>query len=87
MSCFACKERSRSGLTPKTCATPGNVRWTTQKQQCRNRRSTKLTKVDVEFIRHWIDCGYKQKEIAAPFHVDSSLISRIGSGAYWAEEG
>ena len=64
---------------------PGNCRWASTATQARNRRSSKLTNVEARFIRHWISEGYRQRDIASAFGVNSSIVSRINTGAYWSE--
>lgn len=63
---------------------PGNVRWATDKEQARNRRSSKLSSEDVAEIKGL--CGTMlQKDIGAKFGVQQSMISRVLSGVRWAE--
>lgn len=64
---------------------PGNVRWATYEEQNRNRRISKLTAEDVVRIRALLGEGLTQKDIGKMFGVDGSHISRIKTGAYWAD--
>src|SRR6185436_8132120 len=59
---------------------PGNVRWATQHEQARNRRSTKLTALDVLGIRAWLVEGFSKASIARAFGVSDVLISFIANG-------
>lgn len=62
---------------------PGNCRWATRSQQMRNHRGVKLLESDIPFIRHWINKGYSQPEIAAAFGVNRRTISQINTGVKW----
>lgn len=44
----------------------------------------KLTELDVKFIKYWLKCGYKQKEIAPHFNVSKVTISDIKRGRSWS---
>lgn len=67
---------------------PGNARWADKYEQARNKRTSKLTEVDVRFIRHWASAGYTQREIAAAFMVDQSHVSRtVRANRSWANIG
>lgn len=60
---------------------PGNCRWTTWRQQERNRRNNKLTALQVIEIRRITD--KTQNEIALKFNVTQSHINRILNNKVW----
>ncbi|MCZ4509956.1 helix-turn-helix transcriptional regulator [Streptomyces sp. ActVer] len=64
---------------------PGNVRWATEPEQARNRRSTKLTFADVQQIRSRAGV-MRHKDIAAEFGISRSHVGEIIRGKKWAEE-
>lgn len=47
-------------------------------------KSSKLKEVEVVFIKHWLQSGYFQKDIASTFSVSTSLISAINNGIAWS---
>lgn len=63
---------------------PGNVRWATEHEQARNRRSTKLTANDVRWIRSQAG-AMRQKDIAAALGVSRSHVGEIIRGSKWGE--
>lgn len=63
---------------------PGNVRWATEPEQARNRRSTKLTSADVQQIRSRAG-AMRHKDIAAEFGISRSHVGEIIRGAKWPE--
>lgn len=65
---------------------PGNVRWATDLEQQRNRRSTKLSAGQASAIRQDINAGVRSgRALAAEYGVSESLISAIKYGQRWAE--
>jgi len=65
---------------------PGNVRWATAKQQRRNTRRSKIDETDMKIIRHRLERGHLQKDIAAAFGVHKAHISNINCGHEWASD-
>jgi len=61
---------------------PGNVKWSTDKEQMRNRRNNCLTMDDIPKIKNMM--GKTQKEIAKEMGVDQSTINRVLSGKKWS---
>lgn len=45
--------------------------------------SSKLTDIDVKFIRHWHSCGYSNGEICDHFPVNDRSISNVVLGKTW----
>lgn len=45
--------------------------------------TSKLTEIDVKFIRHWLKSGHKHSKIADVFDVSQSTISHINLGTAW----
>jgi hypothetical protein len=56
---------------------PGNVRWATSKEQAANRSNSKLSDLDVKFVRLWRSRGYKVKDIAAVFDANPAYVGAI----------
>lgn len=65
---------------------PSNVRWATQNQQQRNKRSSKLSNESVARIRELAASGVKQREIADRFGVGQAHISRVVLRKQWATQ-
>lgn len=73
-----------------------NLRWGTRKENCfdtikhnkttRGERShtSKLTEIDVHFIRYWLKKGYSKEIIGKTFGVTPSNICHIASGKSWS---
>ncbi|MCK5018328.1 MAG: HNH endonuclease [Candidatus Peribacteraceae bacterium] len=49
--------------------------------------NSKLTEIDIKFIRYWRKSGYSQKKIADAFGVCHQMISNICRGKNWARVG
>ncbi len=63
---------------------PGNCRWTTSAQNCRNRSNNKLTLSKVKKIRELYDGNrITQKQLGNTFKINPSLISRIVNNKIW----
>jgi hypothetical protein len=56
---------------------PGNLRWATADEQARNRGSTKLSLIDVKFVRHWRKRGFSNKAVSSVFGVHPSYVSHV----------
>lgn len=63
---------------------PGNCRWTTMKEQNRNRRDNKLTLCKANRIREFKWAGISTKDLAEQFNVHTSMISYICNNKSWA---
>jgi hypothetical protein len=48
-----------------------------------NNGNSKLTKLDIEWIKMWLSLGFKQRVIAEAFNVIQSTISHINMGRTW----
>jgi hypothetical protein len=64
---------------------PGNLRWATDVQQQRNRRSTKVTATVVARVRAMVAAGVRQKDIAAGEGLSLSHVKAIAQGRIWRE--
>lgn len=62
---------------------PGNCRWATHREQCRNKRNSKLTADDVAAIRRASAAGEKPCPIARRYGVNDKLIRNIVDGVIW----
>jgi hypothetical protein len=62
---------------------PGNCRWATWSQQCRNRRFVKLDETKVDEIRAALAVGRPRKSIAADHGVSVGSIHKIALGRNW----
>ncbi len=62
---------------------PGNVVWSTQDVQCRNRRNNKLTRDDVMWIRFCILYGATYQKIADGFGITKGMVCSIVKGRTW----
>lgn len=67
---------------------PGNVRWSTARENVRNRRpfsnSRRLTKDEVLKIMFYLGFGVTQQRIAELFGVTAIAISHIATGKSWS---
>ena len=65
----------------------GNVYICTALQNSTDRKvfPAKLAEQDVPYVRHWLRTGFLQREVAAAFGVNPSVISRINTGHVWRE--
>lgn len=63
---------------------PENCRWVSQKQQNRNRRSTKLSAEDAAEIKNNI--SDTSRSLASKYLISVSQVQRIRSGKRWAAE-
>jgi hypothetical protein len=63
---------------------PGNVRWVTHREQCRNRRSSKLTADDAHSIREQHAKGTGYGTIAKRFGIGRAMVRDIVKGRKWA---
>lgn len=61
-----------------------NCRWASQKQQNRNRRSTKLSAEDASDIKNNI--SDTSRSLASKYQISVSQVQRIRSGKRWAAE-
>ena len=61
---------------------PGNCRWVTHLEQCRNRRSTKLSPDTVSEIRR-LARTTPTKKLASHFRVSTSMIRSVVRGISW----
>lgn len=64
---------------------PGNVKWSTRKEQANNTRATakarrKLSDSDISMIFSMKKSGSKQKDIAVKFNISGAHVSRILRG-------
>lgn len=64
---------------------PGNCRWSTMREQVRNRRYTKLNPRGVRQIRWLIEMGYRQVAVARMFGVRSNVIWNVVHGVHWSD--
>jgi len=64
---------------------PGNIRWATPKQQCRNMRKTILTEEKVKLIRDTKKNGGSLRKLSKEFGIDYSYVKRIARGKHWEE--
>lgn len=62
---------------------PGNCRWVTQKENCRNTRATKLDVDSVRAIRDMHAAGKSQVSIARCFGVSQTHVSDVVRHAVW----
>lgn len=60
-----------------------NCRWSTQAQQCRNRRNNKLTEESASEIRRRVEQGETQRSVAAAFGVSQKLVLEIARCRSW----
>lgn len=65
---------------------PGNVRWATAAQQAHNTRKTKLAPHEPMQIRWLVSEGYTQRQIAAAFGIDKSLVHLVAHNRVWVED-
>jgi hypothetical protein len=61
-----------------------NCRWTTKKQNTRNRRVVRLSEVEAEAIKYQVANGMAQKHVAALFNVSPQTVNYIVKGKQWA---
>lgn len=59
---------------------PGNCRWVTPAINSRNKRTTRLTQIDVDYIRN---SGLKAKELSIKYKCNVNHIHRILKGKIW----
>ena len=64
---------------------PGNVRWSTETQQARNKRNSKLNAEKVAEIRALAETGITRRELAKRYGVNGSMISKICLNQSWVE--
>lgn len=64
---------------------PSNCTWATWQTQIRNMRATKLSVVDVAWIRMWLRRGFGGSRIARAFGVSAVSVSNIKTGRRWAD--
>lgn len=62
-----------------------NCKWATFKEQGRNRRNTKLTRLQVLRIREFIWAGIPHKELGVLFGVSRSTIQAISQSKIWKD--
>ncbi len=70
---------------------PGNVRWATQIEQARNKKTTRMTSeaaaaIRARFIPRRRGGGGNCAALAAEFGVSVDTIRKIANGATWSEE-
>lgn len=64
---------------------PGNCRWSKHPEQCRNRRSSKLTSDQADSIRELYANGRgSYRELAKQFGVTFAMVRKIVTGRSWA---
>ena len=63
----------------------GNCRWSTTREQSRNKRSTVVTLADVQEIISCFERGEKQASIARRFGIAANYIGQIVCGNVWPE--
>lgn len=65
---------------------PNNCRWTTQQEQVRNSRQTKLNPLKVQVIKKLLkESCLKHRQIAEIFNIACSMISHINTGKNWRD--
>lgn len=65
---------------------PGNCRWVTFRENNRNRPGfSKLSVAAVQDIKARLAAGERNRDIAARYNCDRSLISHVKSGMAWAD--
>lgn len=64
---------------------PGNVRWATDTQQARNKRTVKLTMLAARDIRARRSAGESRKMLAAEYGVSLTTIHHVVTGRTWRE--
>ena len=62
---------------------PGNCRWTSKREQSRNRRSNTVTQAVVKDIRRLKKLGARNTDIARWLGVKSIEVSRVVRGETW----
>ena len=63
---------------------PENCKWSTRKEQARNRNYCKLTMAKANRIREFHWAGIKTKELAKMFGVTKEHVWRVITGQHWA---
>lgn len=65
---------------------PQNCRWVTRRQNCRNKRSDKLTEEKVRELRWLASRGVSEHVLASKFGICHEHAKRVARGLFWKVE-